>query len=152
VIYFDTSYIVRLYLEDPGWQKVRELAATDHIACCLLGRAETLAAFRRKFREGILSRRDMQILDEQFERECDAGAFQWLPLSAVVIAGLQKVYARLPKSVHLRAGDAIHLACAAENRFKEIYSNDRQLLAAADNFGLCGRNVIESVPPFPSKR
>ena len=142
MIYFDTSYIVRLYLEDPGWQKVREIAATDHIACCLLGRAEALAAFHRRFREGILSRRDMKTLDEQFETECDAGAFQWLPLSAVVIAGLRKVYARLPKSVNLRAGDAIHLACAAENHFREIYSNDQQLLAAADNFGLRGRNVV----------
>jgi predicted nucleic acid-binding protein len=142
VIYFDTSYIVRLYLEDPGWQKVREVAATDHIACCLLGRAESLAAFHRRFREGILSDRDMKVLYEQFKRECEAGAFRWLPLSNLVIAGLQKVYAHLPKSVHLRSGDAIHLACAAENGFKEIYSNDQQLLAAATNFGLRGRDVI----------
>jgi hypothetical protein len=47
VIYFDTSYIVRLYMEDPGSQKVRETAATDHVACCLLGHAETVAAFHR---------------------------------------------------------------------------------------------------------
>jgi predicted nucleic acid-binding protein len=142
VIYFDTSYIVRLYLEDPGWQKVREIAATDHVACCLFGRAEALAAFHRKFREGILNRQDMRVLVEQFERECDAGAFQWLPFSEVVVAGLLRAYASLPKSVTLRAGDAVHLACAAENGFKEIYSNDRHLLAAAYNFGLHGQNAI----------
>jgi predicted nucleic acid-binding protein len=142
VIYFDTSYIVRLYLEDPGWQKVRELAASDHVACCLLGRAESLAAFHRKFREGILSHQDMRVLIEQFEKECDEGAFQWLPFSAAVVAGLSSTYSGLPKSMHLRAGDAVHLACAAENRFKEIYSNDQHLLAAAHSFGLRGQNVI----------
>jgi predicted nucleic acid-binding protein len=142
VIYFDTSYIVRLYFEDPGWQKVRDLAATDHIACCLQGRIETLAAFHRKYREGNLSRRDKRILEEQFKTECQAEAFRWLPLSGPVIFKLVKVFARLPKTTHLRAGDAIHLACAAEYQFKEIYSNDRQLLAAAPSFGLLGRDVI----------
>ena len=142
MIYFDTSYIVRLYFEDPGWQKVREVAASDHVACCLLGRAEALAAFHRKFGEEILSRQDMRLLIEQFEKECDEGAFQWLPFSAAVVARLNRAYSSLPKSMHLRAGDAVHLACAAENRFKEIYSNDQHLLAAAQSFGLRGQNVI----------
>jgi predicted nucleic acid-binding protein len=142
VIYFDTSYIVRLYLEDLGWQKVREIAATDNIACCLLGRAEVLAVFHRKLREGFLNHDEMRVLLNQFHRECELGAFQWLPFSAIVVASLHKRYANLSGSVHLRAGDAIHLACAAENGFKEIYSNDRHLLEAARHFGLQGLNPI----------
>jgi len=142
LIYFDTSYIVRLYLEDPGWRTVREVAATDHVACCLLGRAEALAAFHRRFREGTFDPRDLHALLGQFDKECDAGAFQWLPFSAVVVSRMREVYAGLPKSVQLRAGDAVHLACAAENGFKEVYSNDHHLLAAAESFGLLGRNVI----------
>jgi len=63
-------------------------------------------------------------------------------LSAVVVARLQRTYATLPKSAPLRAGDAVHLACAAESRFKEIYSNDEHLLAAAQSFGLRGQNLI----------
>ena len=93
MIYFDTSYVARLYFEDPGWEKVRALAETDRLACCIHGRAETVAAFHRKFREGAINRGDWATLFRQFDRECELGAFRWLPLSAVVVSRLAAVYA-----------------------------------------------------------
>jgi spore coat protein CotH len=43
---------------------------------------------------------------------------------------------------HVRTVDAIHLACARENGFKEVYTNDRHMLASAPLFELTGINVI----------
>jgi predicted nucleic acid-binding protein len=142
MIYFDTSYVVRLYFEDPGWEKVRALAATDQLACCIHGRAETVAAFHRKFREGALNSGDLRTLLRQFDKECEVGAFRWLPLSEAVISRLAQVYALLPATLVLRAADALHLACASENGLKQVYSNDARLLASTSHFGLAGVNVI----------
>jgi len=142
MIYFDTSYLARFYLDDTGWQIVRNLAATQHIACGLHGRAETAAAIHRKLREGVFTSAQFRDVLQQFEQECRAGAIVWLPLSADVVNRLTKRYATLPKTISLRAADALHLACAAENGFKEIYSNDERLLAAARHFDLKGINVI----------
>ena len=142
MIYFDTSYVARLYFEDPGWEKVRALAETDRLACCIHGRAETVAAFHRKFREGTVTSGDLVTLLRQFDRECELGAFRWLPLSEAVISRLTRVYASLPATVLLRAADALHLACASENGLKQVYSNDVRLLASASHFGLAGLNVI----------
>ena len=124
MLYLDTSYLVRLYTKDPGWEKVRALAATDHLACCLHGQAETAAAFHRKLREGVLSPKELGTLLAEFNKDSNAGAYRWLPLTSAVITRLTSTYASLPPAVALRAADGIHLACAAEAGFTTVYSND----------------------------
>ena len=142
MLYFDTSYVVRLYTRDDGWAKVRTLAASDSLACCLHGQAEAVAAFHRKFREGVINQKELAKLIAEFDRDCQAGAFDWLALSPAVVERTIKVYAGLPDTVHLRAADALHLACAAENVFKDVHSNDARFLAAATHFGLDPVNII----------
>lgn len=140
--YFDASYLVRLHTRDPGWENMRALAATDHLACCLHGQAETVAAFHRKLREGAITRPEFKNILAEYQRDSAHGAFEWLVLSPAVAARLVAVYATLPATIPWRAADALHLACAAENGFQEVISNDARFLAAAANFGLKGTNVI----------
>jgi len=142
VIYFDTSYLVRLYCDDPGFAAVRELAASDHVACATHGQPEMLAAFHRKLREGAITPKSYAALLAQFEADREAAAFHWLPAGAEVLDRIRTVYAGLPDTVYLRGADALHLATAAATGFKAIYSNDRHLLAAAPHFKLKGVNVV----------
>ena len=142
MLYWDTSYLVRLHTRDPGWEKVRALAGTDSLVCCRHGQAEAVAAFHRKFRERAINATELGQLLAEFDRDCKAGAVDWLPLSTTVIERLVTTYKGLPATIHLRAADAMHLACAADNSFKEIYSNDIRLLGGAPFFGLEGINIL----------
>jgi predicted nucleic acid-binding protein len=143
MIYCDTSYLVRLYLDDAGFEQVRALCATDRVACSMHGRVETCAALHRGFRESRLSESHFHELMDQFSDECEDGAFVWFPSEDHFVLSLERDYRALARTAFLRAGDALHLACAREHGFREIHSNDKHLLAAARNFGLKGRNVIK---------
>jgi predicted nucleic acid-binding protein len=142
LIYFDTSYLVRLYYADAGAEAVRALAATDHVACAAHGQAEMIAAFHRKLREGAIRPATYAALLGQVRAHHEAGAFQWLAPSEETFSRIARVFTTLPASVYLRAADAIHLATAVEWGFRVVYSNDVHLLAAAEHFGIEGRNVI----------
>jgi len=61
MIFCDTSYLVRLYLEDPGWEIVRDLCATDAVPACELALAEIPAAFHRAWI--AFAQRDMKALE-----------------------------------------------------------------------------------------
>jgi hypothetical protein len=142
MIYFDAAYIAKFYLDEPDSDAVRSLAEADgEVACCVHGRVEVLIAFHRKFREGAFTSRVFAAVSDQFEADCDAAVWFWLPISTNLVASLSARIRRLDRNVFLRSADALHLASANEQGFHEIYSNDRHLLVAATHFDLRGVSV-----------
>ena len=143
MIYFDTSYLLKCYLAEAGHVLVRNLAKqSGPVACCVLGKTEGRAGIHRHLREGKLSAQQAATVYQVMQADDAAGLWLWLPLTHDIITAANREFERLPTTVFLRSADALHLACAREQGFTEIYSNDRHLLAAAPHFGLAGKNVI----------
>lgn len=143
MIYFDATFLVGLYVEEPGFAEIRALPqANEVVTSSILGKMEAEAAFHRKLREGALNRLDFRKVNAQMMQEEKFGLIEWHPLTSRIIEDVHAAFLNLPSDIFLRTGDAIHLATAAEAGFKEIYSNDRHLLAAAPVFKLKGINPL----------
>lgn len=142
MIYYDTTYLVRLYLSEPGSEAVRELCFSHQVCSASHAQAEVPAAIHRALREGRLSPEVFAAALEQFANEQIGDGMLWLPFSHALLSGMVSRYSEMPRTTFLRAADALHLACAAEHGFTEVYSNDRHFLAAAPLFGLRALNII----------
>jgi len=113
--YLDAAYIAKFYVDEVDSAAVRRLAESlGDVHCAALGRAEVSTALHRKLREGVFG-------DAAFRE-----------ILAATVATVRAV----PKSVFLRAADAIHLACARESGFMEVYTEDRHMTVAAEHFGV----------------
>ena len=143
MIYFDTAYVVKCYVHEPGSREVRDLMRRHpSIGCCALGRVEFATSILRAVRERRLDERVIATVLTILDEDDESGVWAWLPLTAAVLEGTCQTLRRLPPRVAIRAGDAIHLACAKEHGFHEIHTNDRHLMAAAPHFGVNAINVI----------
>ena len=136
MIYFDTAYILKCYVKEYGWEKVRTFARDhDRIVCSAYGRLELHAAFHRKLRE-------KELTEQQLSVDESTRLWEWVPLSTAIMTAIVDTFAGLSGDVFLRTGDAVHLLSAREFGCTAVYSNDRHLLAAAPHVGIKGRDVI----------
>lgn len=143
MIYFDTSYLVKLYVDEPGAEAVTTWAeGKGQFTCSVHGRLELFSSFKRQQREGSLTASRLLALVRQVEKDESTGLIRWLPLTTELMARACRQAVALPPALFLRAADALHLACAADAGLKAIYSHDRHLLAAAPHFKLKGLDVI----------
>ena len=144
MIFVDTTYLVRLYLDEKGSESVRALAESVPVASSWHAQAEMLCTFHRAYREGRLDEEGYHAQRSQFSSDQTASTFHWLPITEATLRLLNATLAKASTNIILRAADALHLASAAEQDFKEVYSNDRHFLAAAPLLGLRGMNVVKA--------
>lgn len=143
MIYSDSAYILKFYIPEPGSEEVLELFESHDVASSGLAEIEVPSAIHRKWREGLIGRDLFQQSISQFTQDVASGCWAFFPITANLMQHVREMYFAMPKHQFLRASDALHLVCAKEHGFREIYSNDRHILAAAKHFALKGRNVIK---------
>jgi predicted nucleic acid-binding protein len=141
--YFDASYLAKLHWKEVGSAEVVKLASRiGVVGCSIHGRTEFAAVGHRKMREKLADPERARAVFQQMEDATRAGALPWLEPGPRSYQRVEQIFLSDSGTCFLRAADALHLACAAEHGFTEVYSNDRHLLAAAPLFGLSGIDVI----------
>lgn len=140
LLYLDTSALVKLYIQEPGTERMLELAhpdARNQLAILSLARIEFRAAVRRRAKLGDI---DADVADQLIRGFTDhlGSMFQIQPINEVVL----EEAAQLIDRYTLRAYDALQLAgCLAllsivgEEVGVQFVSADATLCKAADDEG-----------------
>lgn len=135
-VYFDSSTLVKLYLDEPDSEAVEARArAADIIATSSITYAEVCAAFARRRRDGHLSEQEHRRVLRQFDADWDAF------LTIEVTDALVRAAGVLAGQHVLRGADAIQLASferllpGAEDDQIEFLCADERLSDAARNLG-----------------
>jgi uncharacterized protein len=107
ITYFDTSSLVKLYIEESGSEDVfRLLDSSEAAATSIVAYAESRAAFSRRFREKAIKKAAYHRLVEVFNRDWNQYAIVNTSKELAFLAG------DLAVKHGLRGFDAIHLASA----------------------------------------
>ncbi|MCY3952950.1 MAG: type II toxin-antitoxin system VapC family toxin [bacterium] len=133
IVYFDTSAIIPLIIDEPGSPLCERFwnDATQAVSSRLLY-VEARAALARAQRLGRLSLDDSAASVESLDEIASEIA------SVEVTEGLVRTAGRLAEEEGLRGYDAVHLAAALAVAGTDtvFISGDRELLAAAARLGL----------------
>ncbi len=105
ILYLDTSSLVKLYVEEPGSESIRELSAgASLLATSVVAYAEARSAFARRARERGLTRSEHEKVKAEFERD-------WPGMLALdVTDAIARRAGAIAEKRALRGFDGIHLA------------------------------------------
>ena len=143
MIYFDTSALVKRFVDEPGTPTVQRLVAnSDNLATAKIAYAEMYSGFTRKLRENELSQNDYHVVCRQFEADWEA--YLRIELHDEIL----EISRRLIQNYPLRGFDAIHLASAVHLETYlgapvELVAADKRLLDAAEGEGLGWVNPLD---------
>ena len=141
MIYWDTSAIVPLYIEEPStsfWETVLEEAEPTPRSS-QLALTEFGYALHHKIVRGILEERAAQAVMAKFSADCEAGRWALYPLGGDIIKASLEVAVRcrsIPCPVLLRSLDGLHLGTARVLSCNRVATGDRRLADAAKATGM----------------
>jgi predicted nucleic acid-binding protein len=136
ILYLDTSDLVKLYVEEIGSERIRDIVRTATVvSTSKVAYAEARAAFARKQKDDGFSKKILQKIVEDFHRDWES----YFVLE--VTDGLIRFAGDIAEKHLLRGFDSIHLASAVnlKNKIKsEVYfsSNDARLNHAVEKEGI----------------
>jgi predicted nucleic acid-binding protein len=141
ILFLDTSALVKLYISEPGSERMCEVAARgETIAASVLAFAEIHATFARRSREELLLPAELEQLRLGFAEDWEK--LTQMPVGAAVLKLVPGLCERHP----LRGADAVHLASALllhEEGLEILFAcSDRHLLGAAAAEGLATFNPV----------
>ncbi|HYU32145.1 MAG TPA: type II toxin-antitoxin system VapC family toxin [Thermoanaerobaculia bacterium] len=135
ILFLDTSALVKLYIAEPGSERMRETASRgEPVAASDLAFAEIHATFARRGREEFLQATELEEIRAVFAEDWER--LTQIPLGATVLELVPRLCQRHP----LRGADAVHLASALllhEEGLEVTFAcSDHKLLGAATAEGL----------------
>jgi predicted nucleic acid-binding protein len=136
VLYFDTSFLVPLFLQEAASTRIERVLASlagRDLAISHWSRVEFSSLLAREVRMGGLAPQTAREVDAEFEGVAQQSFIVLLPSADDF--DLAKQYLGQPQG-GLRAGDALHLAIARNHGSSQIYSLDNTLLKAGRLLGL----------------
>ncbi len=147
--YFDTSFLAPLILPEAASESVAAFLETlpkDELAVSHWTRVEFSSLLARQMRMGQLSEDSARAADSRFEAMIDGSFSVLLPGKADF--DVAKAYLGRFET-GLRAGDALHLAIAANRGAEALYSLDRKLIEAGRQLGVPAAAGISLPPSSP---
>lgn len=135
ILFLDTSALVKLYIAEPGSERLREAVSRDEpLVVSILAFPEFHATVARRTREGLLEAEEREQIHQSFAE--DWKALTQVPLGAQVLTSIRALCETYP----LRGADAVHLASALllkdESLPVTFVCADQRLLEAASAEGL----------------
>ena len=130
MVYLDTSFVAPLVIAENSSEAVEAFVLKvkpGELATSMWTQVELSGLVSRKVRMGELSDSQADVVRREFDRVLGE-SFEILAPTAADFAAAAK-YLEIPKT-GLRAGDALHLAIAANHRAKRILTLDKGFLEA----------------------
>ena len=84
---------------------------------------------------------DAHELSSRFYEHVQEGLWKLIPVPEALLRRTSALIVSAPPDLFIRTADAVHLTTAHEAGEREVWTNDRHMLASAAYFGLTGRSV-----------